>query len=160
MRLFTPIFFFLCVSATLRENSHAAEQPNIIVIMVDDMGVSDIAPYGGEIPTPNLDALASGGVKFSQFHNTGRCCPTRASLLTGLYSHQAGIGHMTGDGGVAGYRGRLAENCVTIAEVLQSAGYFTAMTGKWHVGFDDEVNPPKRGFDRSLNLAMGLVKKE
>lgn len=72
----------------------ATERPNIIVIMVDDMGFSDIGTYGGEIPTPHLDALAAGGVQFSQFYNTGRCCPTRASLLTGLYSHQAGIGWM------------------------------------------------------------------
>jgi len=133
------------------------EKPNIIVIMVDDMGFSDIACYGGEIPTPNLDKLAAGGIKFSQFHNTGRCCPTRAALLSGLYSHQAGIGHMTNDQGVPGYRGQLAENCVTIAELLKPAGYVTAMTGKWHVGFNATVNPPKRGFDHSLNLAMGGV---
>ena len=144
---------FALVSGQLK----SADKPNIIVIMVDDMGFSDIACYGGEIPTPNLDALAAGGIKFSQFHNTGRCCPTRASLLTGLYSHQAGIGWMTTDQGVDGYRGRLSEKCVTIPEVLKPAGYFTAMTGKWHVGFDENVNPPKRGFDRSLNLAMGGV---
>lgn len=130
-------------------------RPNIILIMVDDMGFSDIGPYGSEIPTPNLDALAAGGLKFSQFYNTGRCCPTRASLLTGLYSHQAGIGWMTSDQGVPGYRGRLTDNCVTIAEVLHTAGYFTAMTGKWHVGFNHGCTPAARGFDRSLNLPAG-----
>lgn len=131
--------------------------PNIIIMMVDDMGFSDIGPYGSEIPTPHLDAMASGGVKFSQFYNTGRCCPTRASLLSGLYSHQAGIGWMTTDQGLPGYQGRLNNRCVTIAEVLRDAGYFTAMTGKWHVGHDSGGTPPERGFDRSLNLAAGGV---
>ena len=97
------------------------------------MGFSDIGCYGSEIPTPNLDKLAAGGLRFTQFYNTGRCCPTRASLLTGLYPHQAGVGHMTEDRGEHGYRGDLNDRCVTIAEVLRSAGYRTAMTGKWHV---------------------------
>ena len=134
---------------------HAAPKPNIIVIMVDDMGFSDIGPYGSEIPTPHLDRLAANGVKFSQFYNTGRCCPTRASLLTGLYSHQAGVGWMTADQGVPGYLGRLNGQCVTIAEVLNGAGYLTAMTGKWHVGFERGVTPASRGFQRSLNLPAG-----
>ena len=133
----------------------AAERPNIVVVMVDDMGFSDIGPYGSEIPTPHLDALAEGGVKFSHFYNTGRCCPTRASLLTGLYAHQAGMGLMTGDQGLPGYTGRLNDRCVTIAEVLGQAGYLTAMTGKWHVGFEHGVTPPSRGFDRSLNMPAG-----
>ncbi len=137
--------------------SAASSRPNIVIVMVDDMGFSDIGCYGSEIPTPNLDKLAKNGLKFSQFYNTGRCCPTRASLLTGLYSHQAGIGWMTADQGAPGYRGRLNENCVTIGEVLKSAGYFTAMTGKWHVGYTDTVNPKARGFLRSLNLEMGGV---
>lgn len=133
----------------------ADDRPNIIIILVDDMGFSDIAPYGGEIPTPNLDELAKGGVRFSQFYNTGRCCPTRATLLTGLYSHQAGIGWMTADQKVPGYRGHLNNNCVTTAEVLADAGYFTCMTGKWHVGFNHGVTPANRGFHRSLNLPAG-----
>ena len=132
-----------------------ASRPNIIVVMVDDMGFSDIGPYGSEIPTPNLDALAAGGVRFSQFHNTGRCCPTRASLLTGLYSHETGIGWMTADQHTPGYRGRLNDQCVTIGEVLGKAGYFTVMTGKWHVGFSHGVTPANRGFIRSLNLPAG-----
>ena len=134
---------------------YAAERPNIIVIMVDDMGISDIGPYGSEIPTPNLDKMAASGARFSQFHNTGRCCPTRATLLTGLYSHQAGIGWMTADQGAPGYQGRLNDQCVTIAEVLNDAGYFTAMTGKWHVGHEHGVTPKGRGFYRSLNLPAG-----
>ena len=133
----------------------AADRPNIILIMVDDMGFSDIGPYGSEIPTPHLDALAAGGVCFSQFYNTGRCCPTRASLLTGLYSHQTGVGWMTADQQAPGYRGHLNDRCVTIAEVLAGAGYFTAMTGKWHVGFNHGVTPAGRGFHRSLNLPAG-----
>ena len=139
----------------------AAPRPNIVVILVDDMGFSDIGCYGGEIRTPNLDKLAGGGVRFTQFHNTARCCPTRAALLTGLYPHQAGVGHMTeervGPDGSAlpGYSGRLNDRCVTIAEVLRSAGYFTAMTGKWHVGQNHGVTPWGRGFDRNLTSAAG-----
>lgn len=134
-----------------------AARPNIIVILVDDMGFSDIGCYGSEIPTPNLDRLAAGGLRFTQFYNTGRCCPTRASLLTGLYSHQTGIGHMMEDRGepFPGYRGRLNDSCVTMAEVLRPAGYFTIMTGKWHVGQQAGVVPWKRGFDRTLTAPAG-----
>ncbi len=134
---------------------HAADKPNIVVILVDDMGFSDLGCYGSEIPTPNLDALAADGVRFTQFYNTARCCPTRASLLTGLYPHQTGVGHMTDDKGVPGYQGRLNDSCVTIAEVLKPAGYFTIMSGKWHVGQNLGVTPWGRGFDRSLNPAAG-----
>jgi arylsulfatase A-like enzyme len=133
----------------------AAARPNIIVVLVDDMGFSDLGCYGSEIPTPNLDKLAKEGLRFTQFYNTGRCCPTRASLLTGLYPHQAGVGHMTDDNGVPGYRGRLNDHCVTMAEVLHEAGYFTAMTGKWHVGQKFHVVPSNRGFERSLNSPAG-----
>ena len=132
-----------------------AQRPNIIVILVDDMGWSDLSCYGSEIPTPNLDKLAANGLRFTQFYNTGRCCPSRASLLTGLYAHQAGVGHMTEDKGVPGYRGRLNDRCVTIAEVLRGAGYFTAMAGKWHVGQNFGIVPWERGFDRSLNAPAG-----
>lgn len=133
----------------------AADRPNIIVVLVDDMGFSDLGCYGSEIPTPNLDALAANGLRFTQFYNTGRCCPTRASLLTGLYPHQAGVGHMTDDKGLPGYAGHLNDSCVTIAEVLKPAGYFTAMSGKWHVGQNFGVTPANRGFDRNLNAAAG-----
>lgn len=133
----------------------SASKPNIVIILVDDMGYSDIGCYGSEIPTPNLDKLAAAGLRFTQFYNTGRCCPTRASLLTGLYPHQAGVGHMTQDQGETGYRGCLNDRCVTIAEALRPAGYFTAMSGKWHVGQEHGVAPWTRGFDRSLNAAAG-----
>ena len=133
----------------------APPRPNILVILVDDMGFSDIGCYGSEVPTPNLDKLAAGGLRFTQFYNTGRCCPTRASVLTGLYPHQTGVGHMVEDGGVPGYRGRLNNLCVTIGEVLGGAGYFTAMSGKWHVGQNHGVVPWERGFQRSLNSPAG-----
>jgi arylsulfatase len=111
--------FFLLLSALLLSlSSPAAEKPNIILIMCDDVGYSDIGCYGGEIETPNLDALAQGGVRFTQFYNTARCCPTRASLLTGLYAHQAGIGHMVDDWSTKvgeSYAGDLSQKSVTIA---------------------------------------------
>jgi arylsulfatase A-like enzyme len=145
----------LLISAFVILHSSFAAPPNIVVVLVDDMGFSDLGCYGSEIPTPNLDSLAAHGLRFTQFYNTGRCCPTRASLLTGLYPHQAGVGHMTDDKGVPGYQGRLNDSCVTIAEVLRPAGYFTAMSGKWHVGQNLGVTPWGRGFDRSLNAAAG-----
>ena len=139
----------LCASAG------AAPKPNIVVILVDDMGFSDLGCYGSEIPTPNLDALAQNGLRFTQFYNTARCCPTRAALLTGLYPHQTGVGWMTDDQNQPGYEGRLNDRCVTMAEVLRPAGYLTAMTGKWHVGQNHGVTPKSRGFDRSLNAVAG-----
>src|SRR6188768_3180451 len=97
------ILNILALTGLLHVAAQAAEKPNIILILVDDMGFSDIGCYGSEIPTPNIDALAAGGLRFTQFYNTGRCCPTRAALLTGLYSHQAGVGHMVEDRGTPGY---------------------------------------------------------
>lgn len=143
--------------------ANAAEKPNVIYILSDDMGFSDIGCYGSEIPTPNLDSLAENGLRFTQFYNTGRCCPTRASLLTGLYPHQAGIGHMMNDRGHDGYRGELSRHCVTIAEALKPAGYRTYMAGKWHVtkAIDsqtkaDKANwPLQRGFDRFYGTIHG-----
>src|SRR5438128_2636711 len=95
------------------------KKPNIIVILADDLGFSDLGCYGSEISTPNLDRLAAKGIRFTQFYNTGRCCPTRASLLTGLYSHQAGIGHMVNNLGKPAYQGFLNKHCVTIGELLR-----------------------------------------
>jgi len=130
-------------------------KPNIVLIMADDMGFSDIGCYGGEIHTPNLDRLAAGGVRFTQFYNAARCCPTRASLLTGLYPHQAGIGHMVGDKGYPAYQGYLNNRCVTIAEALKLGGYRTLMSGKWHVGEKRPHWPTDRGFDKYFGLISG-----
>lgn len=143
-----------------------ASGPNIILIMSDDVGYSDIGCFGSEISTPNLDALAGKGVRFTQFYNTARCCPTRASLLTGLYAHQAGIGHMVDDWSTKvgeAYAGDLSRKAVTIAEVLRSAGYSTYMAGKWHVtkktkpGSDSDRDnwPLQRGFDRFYGTIHG-----
>ena len=137
--------------------AQADVRPNVVVILVDDMGWSDLASYGGEIPTPNLDALAARGVRFSQFYSTPRCSPTRASLLTGLYPHQAGMGHLDNviRPGSVGTTGRLNDQSVTVADVLQRAGYFTAMSGKWHLGQANGTPPWERGFDRVLSLRAG-----
>ena len=136
--------------------------PNILLVMNDDMGYSDIGCYGGEIRTPNLDRLAAGGVRFTQFYNTARCCPTRASILTGLHPHQVGVGWMTMlDLDDDGYRGDLNDACVTIAEALKSAGYATYMSGKWHVSLEVEPDGPQhswprqRGFDRYFGILGG-----
>lgn len=142
--------------------ARGAPRPNIVLIMADDMGYSDIGCYGGEIQTPNIDSLAAGGVRLTQFYNTGRCCPTRASLLTGLYSHQAGVGHMTWVAeNLPGYKGDLAKNTPTIAEVLHTAGYATYMAGKWHITINDQPDKPhenwprQRGFDRFYGTIKG-----
>ena len=139
----------------------APGKPNIIIMMADDMGFSDIGCYGGEIETPTLNAMAKDGLRFTQFYNTGRCCPTRASLLTGLYPHQAGVGHMMSDRGLDGYRGNLNKNCRTIAEVLQTAGYSTYISGKWHLTRHIAPEGPQfnwplqRGFDRFFGTIHG-----
>ena len=137
----------------------AATRPNIVVVLVDDVGFSDLGCYGSEIPTPNLDKLAAEGVRFTQFYNTARCSTTRASLITGLYPHQAGMGWLDHkvEPQSKGFHGRLLPRCVTIAEVLRDAGYFTAMTGKWHMGQQNGTPPWERGFMRSLNSRYGEV---
>ncbi len=121
------------VAFVAANGSLLANRPNILVILADDMGFSDIGCYGSEISTPNLDKLAANGLRYTQFYNAARCCPTRASLLTGLYPHQTGIGNMVYDQRLPAYRGDLNEHCVTIAQVLKPAGYKTFLSGKWHV---------------------------
>ncbi len=138
-----------------------AAPPNVVVVLSDDMGFSDLGCYGGEIATPNLDALAAGGVRFTQFTNAARCCPTRASLLTGRYPHQAGIGHMTTDDGYDAYRGDLSRQTPTLAEALKPAGYRSYAVGKWHVTRHAAADGPKhnwptgRGFDRFYGTIHG-----
>jgi arylsulfatase A-like enzyme len=123
---------------------HQSKRPNILLIVSDDLGYSDLGCYGSEIRTPNIDRLAENGVRMSQFYSTGRCCPSRASILTGLYPHRAGLGYMVNDLGSPGYRGRLSDSTVTIAQALQSVGYRTFISGKWHLGTND---PTKYGFE-------------
>lgn len=136
-------------------------QPNIVLILNDDMGYSDLGCYGGEIHTPNLDSLADGGLRYTQFYNTARCCPSRASLLTGLYPHQADVGHMMGDDGIDGYLGDLNQHTVTIAEALKTGGYASYMSGKWHVTrYIDEPKhnwPMQRGFDDYYGIITGAA---
>lgn len=121
-----------------------AKPPNILLIVADDLGYSDLGCFGGEIPTPHLDGLALNGLALTQFYTNGRCVPSRASLLTGLYAHRAGLGHMIRDLGLPGYRDRVAEEAVTLGEVLGAAGYRTFLSGKWHLGTPD---PTARGFE-------------
>ena len=140
---------FLCEAA---DKAAKRIRPNILILFVDDMGYSDIGCFGGEIDTPNLDKLAKGGVRFTQFYNTARCCPARAALLTGLYAHQAGIGMMVYRDHGEGYRGNLNDKCVTFGEVLGAAGYQTMLVGKWHAGHEPRSRPEVRGFDRFTGI--------
>lgn len=142
-------------------------KPNILILLADDLGYSDIGCFGSEIRTPNLDKLATGGLRFTEFYSCARCCPSRASLLTGQYPHAAGVGLMTsdkeakfpgaGDQGekFPGYRGALNEHCVTLGQVAQSAGYRTAALGKWHVG--DRIIPTEHGFDDFYGFVSGYA---
>ncbi|GAA5480955.1 arylsulfatase [Haloferula sargassicola] len=142
----------------------ADDRPNVVLIMVDDMGYSDLRCYGGEIDTPNIDSLASHGLRFTQFYNSARCCPTRATLMTGLHPHQVGIGHMTGENADTdrsvppAYQGNINDSCVTLAQVAKSAGYATYMCGKWHLAGKDPADwPLQRGFDRYYGCLAGAV---
>jgi arylsulfatase A-like enzyme len=149
----------LLLAACTNKPTHVDERPNVIVVLVDDMGFSDIGCYGGEIETPAIDSLASNGLRFTQFYNAARCCPSRAALLTGLYPHQAGMGGMVATHGrvreAGAYQGWLSQNAVTIAEVLKQSGYNTYMAGKWHVGEDSLDWPVQRGFDKYFGLISG-----
>ncbi|MEM7600291.1 MAG: arylsulfatase [Verrucomicrobiota bacterium] len=118
--------------------------PNLLLIVADDLGFSDLRCYGGEMDTPVLDALAANGVRLTQFYNTGRCCPSRASILTGQYPHKVGLGHMTQDIGHPGFRGSVSDDARTIAQALAPAGYRSFISGKWHLGTDD---PTQHGFE-------------
>ena len=150
----------------------SARRPNIIICLVDDLGFSDLGSYGSRLLTRNIDRLAENGIRCTQMYNSARCCPSRAALLTGLYPHQAGVGHMTADYGIDSYQGYLNDRCVTIAEVLRTAGYRTLMSGKWHVGGnyhppapefgwptgeEGYPTPRQRGFDRFFGIWGGYT---
>lgn len=144
------LFLLLTLSA------FAAEKPNIVLILTDDMGYSDLGCFGGEIDTPNLDGLAENGLRFTHFYNTGRCCPSRASLLTGKYSHTVGFGHMDSNKGkkFPGYVGHLTGK--NIAEYLKESGYYTFITGKWHLGSKVKEHwPINKGFDDFYGVPQG-----
>lgn len=158
-KLLILLIFLTSFSVTL-----AQQKPNIILILVDDMGFSDIGCYGGEIQTPNVDQLAKEGLRYKQFYNGARCCPTRASLMTGLYPHQAGMGWMAAADlkTTPAYQGNLNNECVTIAEVLRPAGYNTYMSGKWHLTNERKIDgyiidnwPIQRGFERYFGIVPG-----
>ncbi len=152
---------FVIITAAAEPSPRASARPNILLILADDLGFSDLGSYGSEIATPNLDRLAAGGLRFTQFYNAARCCPTRAALLTGLYPHQAGVGHMLEDWTrmAPAYSSGLNNRCVTIADLLRQAGYRTYHIGKWHVGgfgAGREQNfPLNRGFDRYYGTSGG-----
>lgn len=147
---------------SLMTSAQEKTAPNIVLIMCDDMGFSDLGCYGSEIHTPNIDRLASQGLRFSQFKNTGRSCPSRAALLTGRYQHEVGMGWMTAvDEHRPGYRGQISNEYPTIAEVMKANGYRTYMSGKWHVTIDGAFDSPngsypvQRGFDRYYGCLSG-----
>jgi arylsulfatase len=156
--LLTTVLVFLFVhstSAPWQPKPAKRTKPNFVVIMADDLGFSDLGCYGSEISTPNLDKLAGGGLRMTQFYNTSRCCPSRAALLTGRYPHQAGVGSMNYNLGTPAYQGYLNRNSITIAEGLKTQGYLTALSGKWHVGNGPDQWPSARGFDRTFSLIGG-----
>jgi arylsulfatase A-like enzyme len=141
LRFLSLLLFPMCLASVA---VGASTRPNLLLILADDLGYSDLGCYGGEIETPNLDALAKGGVRLTQFYSTGRCCPSRASLLSGQYPHRVGLGHMTINLRRPGYAGRISERAVTIAEALKSSGYRSFISGKWHLGTAD---PTRHGFE-------------
>jgi len=150
------------VSETLITEASANTPPNIVLILVDDMGYTDIGAFGSEVATPNLDALAFAGVRLTNFHSSPQCAPTRSMLMSGSDNHKAGMGSMFGDamivgeyGDHIGYEQHLHPRVATLPERLGDAGYHTYMAGKWHLGAAPDQVPTKRGFDRSFALMTG-----
>ena len=137
-----------------------AKRPNILLIVADDLGYTDLGAYGAEISTPNLDKLASGGVKMTGFYASPFCSPTRSMLMSGSDNHLVGFGDMAElmlpeQRGKPGYEGNLNERVVPVAQVLKDAGYRTAMAGKWHLGVKEEFSPATSGFEQSYAMVMG-----
>ncbi|AUX28948.1 arylsulfatase [Sorangium cellulosum] len=138
-----------------------AELPNIVTIVADDLGFSDLGAFGGEISTPNLDTLAAEGRILTGHRSGSLCAPTRAMLVSGTDSHSVGLGRMGGgtgpQAGQPGYEGHLTDNALSVAEILKDAGYHTYIAGKWHLGDDEDQSPPARGFERSYVLLGGVA---
>lgn len=166
---FKPVLLAGCCTIVLSQNAcktkhtgNNEQKPNVLLILADDLGYSDLGCFGSEIPTPNLDKLAREGVRMTQFYNSAKCCPTRASLLTGLHPHQVGMGDMVegrllpDSTELPAYQGFLNNSCMTIAEVLKENGYHTMLSGKWHVGNEQEHWPHERGFTDNYTLINGM----
>ena len=148
------------VVLTIPLSVYAVQRPNILLVVADDLGWSDLGSFGSEIETPNLDTLALSGVKFTSFYTSTSCSPTRSMLLSGTDNHIAGMGNMgelltPEQRGKPGYEGHLNDRVVSIAEVLRGGGYHTYMAGKWHLGHEPEYFPHARGFERSFSMLLG-----
>ena len=152
--LLMALLLAACQTAEQSEQT-TDNRPNIIILLADDMGYSDLGCMGSEIKTPNIDRLARDGVLMTHFYTTSRCCPSRASLMTGQYAHRAGIGHMNADWGLPSYRGHLSQEAATIPELLKEGGYTTLMAGKWHIGDERPNWPIDRGFEQFYGIPAG-----
>jgi arylsulfatase len=156
---FMSIFGVLCL-LVISTSYAEAKRPNFLLVMADDMGWTDVGCFGSEIETPNIDALAKQGVKFTDFHVSVSCSPTRSMLLSGTDNHIAGLGNMgemlaPEQRGKPGYEGYLNNRVASLAEVLRTGGYHTYMAGKWHLGHEPESFPHARGFERSFSMLFG-----
>ena len=153
---YTALALAVLVSTAIPASAQKDQRPNIVLVLVDDLGFSDVGPFGAsEIETPNLDKLAAEGLRLKEFYNNSICAPTRASLLTGQYQHKAGVGYFNVNLGLPAYQGFLNHESLTLAEVLKAGGYSTMMAGKWHVGDDKDQWPNQRGFDKFFGFIGG-----
>ncbi|MDE0510254.1 MAG: sulfatase-like hydrolase/transferase, partial [Gammaproteobacteria bacterium] len=165
MRIFTSLLFFAVLPGLVACSDQATPgktdlRPNILLIIADDLGYSDLGVFGGEISTPNLDALAGAGKMLTNFHVAPTCSPTRAMLMSGADAHRAGLGTMNGlwseeQKGKPGYEGFLNKDIVTFVRLLKEAGYHTYMSGKWQLGYEDGYYPLDRGFEEAFWLKFG-----
>ncbi|MFH4967274.1 arylsulfatase [Gaetbulibacter sp. M240] len=160
LKFLYPSFIFICTGAIISCSNKTKDQsiqirPNILLIVADDLGYADLGCFGGLVETPNIDQLASRGIRFSRFHTSPLCAPTRSMLLSGNDNHIAGMGLMGYRSNTVGYEGRLTNRIATVPEVLKLAGYHTYMAGKWHLGTDSISNPAKKGFERSFVNLLG-----